>query len=198
MMNTNVAAVEKFLLSPVGQEMAELAERKRLARRKELAAEVDALTADAEKRGLELQAAVERAQAAWRRAQEALREKERALGAARLAQVEAGNRAGYELGIRTRELEETASPRIQEFIDRVQAAIDSVRNTKIIEHPGHLNAVTERRTATVHPDGRSLSAYLAALRSAARAAEALKLEPLTEDEVGEALEAILARIPEAV
>jgi hypothetical protein len=197
-MSGDVATIERFLLSPVGQEMAAHAEEKRLARRKELAAEVDHLTAEAEKRGPELQAAIERAEAARRKAQEALREKDRALGAARRAHVEAGNRLEYEFGVRRRELEETASPRIQEFIDRVQAAVDSARNTRLLEHPGRLNAVSERRTATVHPDPLNLSAYLGALRAAARAAEALKLEPLSEDEVGEALEAIRATIPEGV
>jgi hypothetical protein len=193
----SIANLERFLESPVGQELAAQAEEKRLRRRQALTAEIDALTADHEKAVPRLVGALERAEEDRRKAEQALRGKERALSSARMAHLEAGNRFQHELGIRRHELEETADPLIEAFVREMNDAHDSTRNGKLhlVEHPGRENPYTGGRKSVTYTNHRSLRAHLAGLRAAASAAEALKYEPLTEGEVTETLERIRATIP---
>lgn len=192
-LSSMASILQTWIESPAGQKAVESVERERLQKRATVFAQLQATPAKYAKAG----------EAAWNK----LQKKQDALDAARRAVDEAiqavatamGESLGVsyaqerDLGQLTRELEDTADPRIMGFVDQLQGIRSLVRNMNPIMFTKEPRGMFGDLHDVVVTDPK-FGVAMDAITSAIERATGMRLQVLTSTEVTDALTAITGEL----
>jgi hypothetical protein len=185
-----------FLQTKPGQQIVTEITQQTLEQRRALVAEIAEIRAAAVRESRRLAEEFDKAEGRVREAKATLREAEKAYGQALQAKLGYSHQVSGEIARREQKLRDTADPAIETFLSELQQREEDIcRGVLTVEMAGKRNIVTDKRQPVVYSNAPSSTAALQALREARAAAQALKLEPFTAQEVQNRLAALRETIP---
>lgn len=184
--------LEDLRRSPRGQQIVAERQEARLAARRSLAEELGEVLSGLEANAPKLVQADAKFAEQVRKAEERLQALRLSSGASEERQIR--NRLDHRKSLLESQLAQTAPAVIDAFIDALYREEERVRNQGVSIDPPRRNVLG--KMVGGGSNLKSVTARTQGIRAARIAAEALKLQALTEEELGKRLDALRAAIPE--